>query len=170
MQQRQPATQERTASAPEQQHDEPDERELLRQIVRSQMMLNSKLFEYLRSYQQSANWGRDQNIFTDGSARKTKTGELFDEVNQIGYALSEAASAYLGERFHEKRDDQGRVLAHCKVCRRETPFIKMISSPYGVAGAYMDGTERLVCSVCEADAIYPGDERLPEFNSIFRAR
>lgn len=157
----------RAVDTPEQQ---PSDRGLLLEIVKMQTMLNSKMFEFMRAYQQQDNWGTDQHLLRDGSGRKTKIASLFDEVNQIGYSLGEVVSAFVGERLHEKRDEKGRVLAPCKVCEKETPFGKKIDSPYGISGAYFEGSERLVCTVCDRDTIYPGDERLPKFNSVFRSK
>lgn len=158
------------ASEIDQPKQQPSDRELLVQIVKMQTMLNSKMFEFMRAYQQQHNWGNDQNLFRDGSGRKTKVADLFDEVNQIGYSLDEIASAFVEERLHEKRDENGLVLAHCKVCGKEAPFKKKIDSPYGLSDAYFDGSERLVCTICDSDTIYPGDERLPQFNSVFSTK
>lgn len=157
----------READKPAQQ---PSDREFLLQIVKMQTMLNSKMFEFMRAYQQEDNWGTDGNLFRDGSGRKTKVASLFDEVNQIGYSLSEVVSAFIGEQLHEKRDENGRVLATCKVCAKETPFSMKIDSPHGIPEAYFDGSERLVCTVCDQDTIYPGDKRLPKFNAVFQTK
>lgn len=143
------------------------ERELLTKVIRLQMILNSKLFEFVRTYQADQDWGKG-NRFRDGSGSKTRIGCLFDEVNQIGVSLNEAASEIIGERLYEKRDEQGRVLAPCNECKKETPFVSVVNSPYGMAGAYMAGSERLLCTECRKETIYPGDERLPKFNSIFK--
>lgn len=132
--------------------------------------MNSKMFEFMRAYQESHNWGGDSNIFQDGSGNGTKVSDLYDEVNELGVALNEAVSAITGENIFEKRDANGRVLAYCKHCKKESPFIRVIDSPYGMGSAYMDDTERLVCSVCKKDTIYPGDKRLPKFNSIFETK
>lgn len=157
----------REAGKPAQQ---PGDRELLLKVVMLQTMLNSKMFEFMREYQQQDNWGTDRALFRDGSGRKTKVANLFDEVNQIGCLLSEAVSAFAGERLYEKRDENGRVVAFCTVCEKETPFRREIDSPYGMLEAYFRDCERLVCTICDRDTIYPGDERLPRFNSIFRTR
>jgi len=146
------------------------ERELLMQIVKLQTMLNSKMFEFIRDYQQRHNWGGDQHLFRDGNGYKSRIGRLFDEVNELGLALSKASSTFIGEDLYERRDESGRVLANCRTCKTETPFMKVIDAPYGMSGAYMDGTERLVCAVCNEDTIYPGDARMAKFNSVFRTK
>jgi hypothetical protein len=107
-------------------------------------------------------------MFRDGSSGKTRAGRLRDEVNELGVALGQAASAFTGEQLYEKRDTDGRVLVHCRQCGKESAFARVIDAPYGMAGAYMDGSERLICIVCKADTLYPGDERLPKFNCVFR--
>lgn len=145
----------------------PTERELLIQIVKLQMQLNSKMFEFLREYQVHHNRG-EYDMFRTGSGSKTRAGRLRDEVNELGVALGQAASAFTGEQLYEKRDQEGRVLAHCRVCEKESPFAQVIDAPYGMAGAYMAGSERLICIVCKEDTLYPGDERLPKFNCVFR--
>ena len=144
------------------------EREILLQIVKLQMQFNSKLFEFMRDYQREQDFGL--NRFRDGSGRKTKIARLHQEVNELGAALSKLTSMFIGQEVFEKRDENGRLLVHCKNCKTETPFVQVIDSPHGIVGAYMDGTERLVCSVCKKDSVYPGDERLPKINSIFRTK
>ncbi len=147
-----------------------DGRESLVQIVKLQAMLNSKMFEFMRSYQKQSHWGSDGGFFRDGSGNKTKTAQLFEEVNEIGCALSRVVSEFIGEDIYERRDEEGRVLAFCRHCEKESPFVRVVNSPYGLSDAYIDGTERLVCAVCGKDTIYPGDDRLPKFNSIFRTK
>ena len=121
----------------------------------------------MRAYQADQDWGKG-NRFRDGSGSKTRIGRLLDEVNQIGVSLNEAASEIIGERLYEKRDEQGHVLAPCNECKKETPFVCVVNSPYGISGAYMAGSERLLCTECRKDTIYPGDDRLPKFSSVFK--
>ncbi len=147
----------------------PSERELLIKIVKSQMMLNSKMFEFMRAYQREQNLG-ESSMLRNGFGSPTHIGRLLGEVNQIGFALNELVEAFIGERISEKRDSENRVMAFCNHCKKESPFVRVVDSPYGLAGAYEDGTERLICAVCKKDAIYPGDERLPKFNSVFKTK
>lgn len=149
---------------------QPTERELLVHIVRNQLLLNSKMFEFVRAYQKQHNWGGDSHVFRDGSGGKTHVADLLDEVNDIGFNLSEAVQTFIGERLFEKRNAEGQVLAHCRACDKETAFAHLIDSPYGIQGAYFSGSERLVCTVCKHDRIYPGDDRLPKYNSVFRTK
>ena len=76
----------------------------------------------------------------------------------------------MGENLYKKRDEEGRVLVYCKQCQKETPFVRVIDAPYGMAEAYIDGTERLTCSTCKKDTIYSSDVRLPKPNSVFRTK
>ena len=145
----------------------PKDRELLVKIVKLQMQLNSKVFEFMREYQASHNWG-ERGMFVSGNGGKTRAARLKDEVNELGVALGQVASAFTGEQLYEKRDEAGRVLAHCRYCQKESAFARVIDVPYGIDGAYMGDSERLICVVCKADTIYPGDERLPKFNCVFR--
>lgn len=145
----------------------PTERELLAKIVKLQMQLNSKMFEFMRAYQASQNWG-ESGMFRDGNGGKTRTARLMDEVNELGVVLGQAVSAFTGEQLYEKRDEAGRVLAYCKRCQKESAFAHVIDTPHGIGGAYMGDSERLICIVCETDTIFPGDERLPKFNCVFR--
>ncbi|MEK7638400.1 MAG: hypothetical protein AAB375_03185 [Patescibacteria group bacterium] len=144
----------------------PTDRDLLIQIVRLQMQLNSKMFEFLRAYQAKHNWG-EHGMFSDGNGEKNRVGRLRDEVNELGVALGQAVSVFTGEQVYEKRDEAGRVLVYCRVCRKESAFAHIIDTPYGIDDAYIDGSERLVCVVCKKDRIFPGDERLPKFNCVF---
>lgn len=147
---------------------DPDTKALIISFFKLQMLYSSKLLEFIRDYQKESHWGRDRYFFTNGSGGKTRVAKLFDQVNNLGVELGKLVSVLSGEQIFEKRDNQGRVLAYCNRCKKETPFKHFIDSPYGLGGAYMAGSERLRCDVCKEDTIHPGDKRLPKFNSVFQ--
>lgn len=148
----------------------PSEKDLLIEILKLQLKLNSKMFEFIRGYQQEFDYSRDRMMFRNGSGGTTKLARLKKEINELGIGLGKIAALFIGEDVYEKRDDGGNLLLYCKYCKEERPYAQLIDRPYGLSGAYMDGTERLECMVCKKDTVYPGDPRLPKFNSIFRTK
>jgi hypothetical protein len=42
------------------------------------------------------------------------------------------------------------VVHSCEACGKDTPHKRLIDSPHGLDGAYMAGSERLTCTVCES--------------------
>lgn len=132
------------------------ERELLAEILKLNAMFLSKMFEFMRAYQDDQDWGRS-NRLRDSSGRDTRLARLFREVNKLGIALNQTVAAYTDEELHEKRDAAGRVIVFCNQCGKETSFARVTGSPHGIAGAYMDGSERLICLSCKKETIYPDD-------------
>lgn len=156
-------------SKPEKINNPAVEQKLIFCILRLQLELQSKMLEFMRAYQRESNRSGDQFCFQDGY-RETRIARLYRETNELGRELGALIERLIGKQVFEKRDDKGRILLPCQVCQEETAFINVVDSPYGLPGAYMADSERLVCSNCREDEVFPEDARLQKFNSIFKTR
>lgn len=73
--------------------------------------------------------------------------ELMELGNQL-FALACKAER-LGGTLRSGREE----LHFCETCGRKTPHKHLIDSPHGLEGAYMAGSERLTCTVCETSVM-----------------
>ncbi len=112
----------------------------LREYLTQHFEFTKKLVELLQMHDGIMHWGQVGRSDYDDAVN-----EVDKQFRKLQAAFHKAMSVPVLET-----DAKGRPVIHCSVCNKKTSFKHLIDEAHGIAGAYMKGSERYACSVCDS--------------------